>query len=185
MSNDKADLILHPVRMRILVTLAGRQMTPAQMAAVLPDVPQATLYRQVNRLYTGGVLTVVEERPVRGTVEKVYALSGENSAFLGADDVASFTKDDHLRVFTAFLATLLGDFGRYLDSRDQPDMVADAVGYSKIVLHLNDEELAGMSEIINTALLPLLNNPPAPGRKRRLFASITLPADDDLPQDEA
>src|SRR5258708_37343099 len=59
----RADLVLHPVRLRIILVFArGRRLTPQQVAAVLPDVPQATLYRQIERLYRGGALAVAAER---------------------------------------------------------------------------------------------------------------------------
>src|SRR5687767_2199950 len=52
---SRADLLAHPVRLRIIMALAGEQLTPQQIAAVLADVPPATLYRQINRLAEGGV----------------------------------------------------------------------------------------------------------------------------------
>ena len=46
----KTDIILHPVRMRILQNLATRNLTPLQLAEELVNVPQATLYRHLNKL---------------------------------------------------------------------------------------------------------------------------------------
>ena len=46
----KVDLILHPIRMRILMALSGSQKTSQQLADDLRDVPQATLYRLVAEL---------------------------------------------------------------------------------------------------------------------------------------
>jgi DNA-binding transcriptional ArsR family regulator len=178
MTNPKADLILHPLRMRIIMAIAGKQMTAQQLAVALTDVAQATLYRHLNKLADGGVLTVVEERPVRGTVEKVYTLNQQGS-FLGAADIADFTKEDHMRYFTAFVAILLGEFSQYLDASDKPDLVADGVGYSKVPMYLSDEEYRAMGEKINAQLLPLIQNQPAPGRRRRIFTSIILPAPDE------
>jgi hypothetical protein len=76
MAQTKSDLLLHPVRMRLVTELAGRQMTPGQLAAALPDVPQATLYRQINRLLEGGVFEVVAEQVVNGATERTYAVVG-------------------------------------------------------------------------------------------------------------
>ena len=91
MATTKPDLILHPLRMRIIMTIAGKQMTAQNLAAALPDIAQATLYRHINKLAQGGVLAVIEERPVRGTMEKVYSLS-QNAAFLGVSDIAEMSK---------------------------------------------------------------------------------------------
>ena len=79
MQPAKPDLILHPIRMRIILALAqGRSLTAQELGAALPDVAQATLYRHLNRLLKGGVLAVVDERQVRGAVERIYALREEN-----------------------------------------------------------------------------------------------------------
>ena len=74
MADSTVDLILHPVRLRILLALADNHWSARQIAQVMPDVAQATLYRHINALAEGNILQIVEERPVRGTVEKVYAL---------------------------------------------------------------------------------------------------------------
>ena len=178
MPTTKADLILHPLRMRIIMTIVGKQLTAQQLALTMPDIAQATLYRHLNKLAKGGVLAVVEERPVRGTLEKVYALN-EQGAFLGAADIADFTKDDHMRYFTAFVAILLGEFSQYLDSKEKPDLVADGVAYTKVAMYLSDEEFMNMAKQMNEALGSTLQNLPAPGRKRRMFTNIILPATDE------
>jgi DNA-binding transcriptional ArsR family regulator len=61
-----ADLLLHPVRLRILRAFLGdRALTTTELRTELPDVPPASLYRHVARLADGGVLSVVAERRVR------------------------------------------------------------------------------------------------------------------------
>lgn len=178
MPDTKADLLLHPLRMRIIMTIVGSQMTAQQLANTMPDIAQATLYRHLNKLAKGGILAVVEERPVRGTLEKVYALN-QQGAFLGAADIASFTKDDHMRYFTAFVAILLGEFSQYLESKEKPDLVANGVGYTKVALYLSDEEFMAMGKQMNEAIIPVMENTPAPGRKRRIFTNIVMPAPDE------
>ena len=67
------DVLMHPVRMRIMVALAGQQLTAQQLMTLLPDIAQATLYRHLSVLTEQQVLEVVEERPVRGTVDEAHA----------------------------------------------------------------------------------------------------------------
>src|SRR5687767_9335525 len=110
-----ADLLLHPVRLRVLQALLdGRALTTAQIGAHLPDVATATLYRHVHTLVEAGVLEVVGEQRVRGAVERTYRLNGP-AAELDADALAAMTPDDHRRAFIAFVASLLADFDRYLE----------------------------------------------------------------------
>ncbi len=70
MNKTRQDLLLHPVRQRILLATAGRRVTAQQLVNAMPDVPQATLYRNINKLAGAGLLVVVGERRVRNTVEK-------------------------------------------------------------------------------------------------------------------
>ncbi len=171
------DLVLHPIRMRIITSLAGREMTAQQLAETLGDVPPATLYRHLNRLTEAGILVLAAERHVRGTVEKVYTLCNQ-SIILNAEDFANLSREDHLRYFTTFVATLLDDFSHYIHKTGPLDLAADGVGYQKIPFELSDEEFLALAQAINAAIIPYLNYPPAPGRKRRLFTTIVMPADE-------
>ncbi len=173
MATSRADMILHPVRLRLLATLARRQLTARQLSELLPDVPQATLYHHLGILTRAGLLRIVSERPVRGTVEKRYALA-DDYTMLSPADLAHVSRDDHLRYFTIFVATLLGDFARYLQQDAPIDLFADGASYSETPFYLSDDELTQAAKAVNQALLPFLRNEPAPHRRRRLFALITF-----------
>ena len=155
---------------------AGR---PNELAGELSDVGPATLYRHINTLRQAGAIAVVEERPARGTPERVYALV-EGAGELSPDHL---TDEDHLRYFTMFIAGLLDDFGRYL-ARDNVDVLADGVGYRQVALELTDREFAELTgrefaELtgrLNAALAPALSNRPAQRRKRRALTTIVIPA---------
>ena len=83
-----ADLLLHPVRLRIVEAfLVDRALTTSQLRAELPEVPAGSLYRHVARLVAGGVLSVVSERRVRGALERTYVLR-TSAARLSADEIA-------------------------------------------------------------------------------------------------
>ena len=175
------DIALHPVRMRILMLLAGKQgLTPQQMAEQMSDVPQATLYRHINKLAQAGLLVVTADRPVRGTLEKVYAFNQTTSPFVSEEAAVtafnSLSRAEHQRYFTTFVLTLVDDFTRYLNHRQGDlDMAADGVGYHKIPLFLSDVEMGQMAVALNQALLPFLNLQDTPERKKRIFSTIMLP----------
>lgn len=170
------DLILHPVRMRIILALAGGgAATTAELAERLADVPPATLYRHLKVLWRGGILAVAEERRVRGATERRFVLH-PGAASLGPDDLAAASRDDHLRWFATFLAGLLDGFGRYLD-RGAPDLARDGVGYREVVLQLADAQIAELSLALNAALAPFVAQTPGAGRSPRLLATVLMPAD--------
>ena len=171
-----ADLLLHPVRLRIVQAFLGdRALTTSALRDELADVPPASLYRQVARLVEAGVLAVVAERRVRGAVERTYVLR-LTAASMNPDDVAAMTADDHRQAFMAFVAGLLGDADRYL-ARGDIDPVRDGASYRLAGLWLDDAEYAELLRELTRVLLPRAANPPAPGRKRRILATVLLPGE--------
>ena len=169
-----ADLLLHPLRLRIVQAFLGdRQLTTGQLLAELTDIPPATLYRQVATLAKAGVLLVVDERQVRGTVERTYALSLQD-AQLDSDDLRAMTPDDHRRAFMGFVASLLADFDGYLAS-GEIDFERDGAGYRSVALWLTDDELTGLFTEIGAAVQARSTNTPVGGRRRRMLSTVLLP----------
>jgi hypothetical protein len=173
-----ADLLLHPVRLRIVQAFLGdRALTTTELRAELPDVPAASLYRQIARLVDAGVLGVVSERRVRGAVERTYILRLA-AAHIGVGELEKMTVDDHRQAFIAFVAGLLGDFDRYLAGGDI-DLLRDGVSYNLTGMWLDDEELRDLLRDIARVFEPRLANAPKPGRKRRILGSVLLPGGSD------
>lgn len=167
------DVLLHPIRLRIVQTLAGQPMRTRRIKEQLPDVPQASLYRHLGRLLAGGLIQVVDEQPVRGTVERTYALV-EEAVSLDEGDLEGTGMQEHLRFFSTFLGTLVADYAAYLESSEL-DLGADRVGYRQIPLWLSDDEFDKMIEEIRRAVGRRLSNEPGPGRRRRLLTTIVMP----------
>jgi Helix-turn-helix domain len=174
---SSADLLLHPVRLRIVQAFLGeRPLTTAQLSAELSDVPSASLYRHVARLVDAGVLQVVSERRVRGALERTYMLRLA-AASIGPDEIASMSADDHRQAFMAFVAGLLADVDRYLQ-RDDADPLRDGVGYRMAGMWLDDAEHAELLRDLVRVLQPRLANAPRKGRRRRILATVLLLGDD-------
>lgn len=172
-----ADLILHPVRLRIIQAFLGdRALTTTELRSDLPDVAPATLYRQVARLVDAGVLGIVAERRVRGATERTYVLR-VSSANIGLDELESMSAEDHRHAFTAFVAGLLADFDRYL-ARGDVDLVRDGVSYRLAGMWLDDAEFVELMRDLTRVLQPRVANPPRAGRRRRILGYVLLPGDD-------
>ncbi len=142
---------------------------------VLGDVAQATLYRHLKQLHQGGLVEVVDERQVRGGVERTYRVVSE-AVSLGVEDLADADADDHFRYLATFLGTLLTDYSRYLES-GPVDLEADRVGYRQIPLWLSDDELDELLDEFRMSLRTRLDLQPHPSRRRRLVNTIVMPDD--------
>lgn len=169
----KMDLILHPVRLKIVQSLLnGKTMTVQQLAERVEDVPQATLYRHLKKLLEANILSVVQENQIRGTVEKVYALN--EPAIQSHEDLLNLTKEEHLEMFMHFTTHLMGMYEAYLE-KDNPDLVKDGVTYRVANVHLSDEEFMETAQEIGKVVLKAMKNEPSPERKSRNIATIVIP----------
>jgi len=170
------DLLLHPIRLRILQSLLGdRSLTTAQLRDELSDIPAATLYRHISKLVDAGVLSVVNERRVRGAVERTYILRTA-AASVNLAEVSKMSTEDHRKMFLAFVAGLMAEYDRYLE-KGNVNLVRDGVSYSLSGMWLSDNELKELRSELITALQPRLANAPKPGRKRWLLGVEIFPGD--------
>jgi hypothetical protein len=168
-----ADLLLHPVRLRIIKAFLGdRALTTSQLAAELDDVPAGSVYRHVSRLAREGVLQVVAEQRVRGAVERTYTLR-QAAASMQPGELAAMTPADHARAFTAFIAGILDHFDRYIATNPaEPEREA---GYRMAAMWLTDEEYAKFVMDLVAVIQPRLANSPDKGRRRHILYSVALP----------
>lgn len=180
MSDTRASLLLHPVRLRILQAALGREVTTAQLAAAMPDVPTASLYRHVAALVDGGVLEVAAERAVRGATERTLRVAVA-AAHLGSEDVGSLSNTDHLDGVTAFLGGILQSATDYLTSPGAAPS-RDGLGYRQAALWADEQELEDFLEQLRDLLARAAARPAAPGRRRRVFTTVLVP---DPPTSEA
>jgi DNA-binding transcriptional ArsR family regulator len=171
---DTLELLLHPVRMRILHAMSGGvRRTTSEMLARLPDVSKATVYRHVSLLAEAGVLEIVSEQRVHGAVERSYRLYRPR-AVIDPDAAASMTLEEHRHGFAAAMAALVAEFNTYLNQSDA-DPTADKVGYRQIPLWLSQEERADLITQMHTILVSHMDNQPGPDRSLHLLSPILFP----------
>jgi helix-turn-helix protein len=171
-----AELLLHPVRLRIIQAFLGdRALTTSQLSAELSDVPAASLYRQVATLVRAGVLQVVAERRVRGAIERTYVLRLA-AASIPPDEAAAMTPAEHRQAFAAFVAGLQAAADRYF-ARPDLDVLKDKGSYRLAGLWLDDAEYDAMLADLVRVLAPRLANGPRKGRRRRILATVLIPGE--------
>lgn len=172
-----SEILLHPVRLRIVQTFLGdRELTTAQLAASLDDVPAGSLYRHIALLAEAGILQVASERRIRGSVERTYILA-KAAASIGPGELAAMTPEQHSQAFVAFAAGLMANFDRYL-AAGTPDLVRDGVGYNINAMWMTDAEFVEFARDLAVVYQSRVENGPGEGRTRRLAANVILPAPD-------
>ncbi|NMD71353.1 helix-turn-helix domain-containing protein [Bacillus sp. DNRA2] len=170
---SKAELILHPVRLKIIQSLTnGKHLTAHAIAERNKEIPQATLYRQLNTLLEAEIIQVVKENPIRGTIEKVYALN--EPSIQSQQDLLNLSKEEHLELFMTFTTQLLAQYEAYLDKEDI-DLVRDGVSYRIGKLYLSDAEFKELVMKMGSLLQDAMQHEPSPERKARNLATIIIP----------
>ncbi|MFE0784423.1 helix-turn-helix domain-containing protein [Streptomyces mutabilis] len=169
-----ANLLLHPVRMRILQTLVGAgELTTAQLRERLPDVSPATMYRHVATLTQAGILEVVHERRVRGTVERSYRVR-QDEALVDEDARTAMSKEDHRQAFTVFTGAMMADFDRYL-AREDTEPAREGVLYRQGAVWATPEEFAELVEELEAVVARRTGHGAGDGRVRHIISLALVP----------
>ncbi len=168
------DLLLHPVRLRVVHALSGgRELSTGELCARMPEVSKVTVYRHVALLMEAGFLAVADEHRVRGAVERRYRLRQDRPA-VDAEAAAAMSLEDHRRGFAAAMVVLIAEFSAYLD-REGANPTSDLVSYRQSTIWLSPDELTQLVDELLTVLEPSLSKGPAPGRVPHLLSPIIFP----------
>lgn len=174
MEQKMMDCFTHPIKCKLLLELySGGQATAKQLAEVYSDIPQATLYRYLKRMTNDGILKVVEEHQVRGTVEKTYAVTQS----LDANEEEMFGEisgDAYMQMFMQYVFGFIRRFQEYC-KRPDIDIPKDQSGFSLAPIYATDEELAAALKGYAKIIQPLYKNKPTPDRKSRTLGLIISP----------
>jgi hypothetical protein len=178
MPTSKADVISHPIRARLILAISGRTLTTQQIATLLPDIPRASLYRHIRELADADVLTVVEEKRVRGTLEKTYAVRPEATR-LTPEDMANTSHEEYLRLVTRFLGAMTHVYQAYLAQKE--DALPREAFTRGIPLYLTTDEFQALKRQLLELLKPLEANEPTQARRRRIVCLLGVPDQPDPP----
>ncbi len=166
---DINEILLNPVRIRIIQELAARQnVTASELCAVISDVPRTTMYRHISVLLDSGIVSVVAEKKIRGSLERTLALN-----------VGEITKHNTLenasRNALAFLLNRYARLHAYF-SQAGADPGKDKIFLNTTVMMLDDAEFDAFLTELRDLLLKF-SFKAGEGRRARDISVISCPAD--------
>lgn len=137
---NKADVLMHPVRMNMVQVLFRHKdegLTPLEMVKILKDVPQATLYRHLQKLIDAHIIRVLKEKKVRAVSEKYYTINEDELTF---DQIEweSHSTEDKLNYFAFYQILLKSRYEDYLNKTESKGDAAHAT-FSISELQLGDD----------------------------------------------
>ncbi|MGL5676549.1 MAG: helix-turn-helix domain-containing protein [Cellulosilyticaceae bacterium] len=161
---DSSKLFLNPVRMRIIQYLVlNPEATSNEIITYIDDVPRTTLYRHLKMLEENGVIDVVRENRIRGTMEKVYGLNLSYTSNEGEEQSAN-----------AFFLGLLADFQNYF-KEETHDANKDMLMFRTSLLIADDEEFLAFLTEYGQLLRKYMGNEMQGERKQRRVSIISSP----------
>jgi DNA-binding transcriptional ArsR family regulator len=122
---EQAKLLTDPFKLKLLERFAGGPVTTKQVADRMGE-KAPRLYRHVDALVDEGLLTLVEEKPKRGTIERYYTTVADR--FEVDPDLfstVSEVRDDALQIIRAVLRDTESDLVRYFDRHKNVRIEAD------------------------------------------------------------
>lgn len=168
------DCLTNPIKCKLLLEIyASGQVTAKHLAEIYNDIPQATLYRYLKRMTSDGILKVVEENQIRGTVEKTYSLAVDLKAG-STVEIVKYSGEAYMQMFVQYMLGFLKQFQDYCNEPDI-NIVEDQSGFSLAPIYLTNDELVSVVKKIAEILTPLRENKPAKDRKLRTIGIIVSP----------
>ncbi|MCI9053295.1 MAG: helix-turn-helix domain-containing protein [Lachnospiraceae bacterium] len=168
------ECITNPVKCKLLLEIySQKQITAKHLSDILGDIPQATLYRNLKKMLNDGILKVVDETQIRGTVERTYALAFN----LDSDFEAILTENSgtlYMQVFMQFFLGFAKQFQQYC-KLPNINIKEDMSGFSLSHLYLSDEELTELIKNISSIIKNTEKNKLKTERKLRTLGIIVSP----------
>jgi DNA-binding HxlR family transcriptional regulator len=169
------DCIVNPVKSQIILSIQEKgECTAKELLSSQNDIPQATLYRTLNRLVDSGILKIVAENKVRAVTEKVYAL---NESFLNVNQSIIEQNDGeaYFKLFTNFIIVLMKEFQSYAE-KPSINIIKDVSGFSAAPIYATGEEMIEIGNKFKEIIAPYqTRNTSSKEQNMRILATIITP----------
>lgn len=168
MQEDFLKAIANPQRQRMIqfIVLNGKA-TVSEIAKELTDIPKPSLYRHIKILLDAGCIEIVDEKAVRGAVEKTYAMAERPLTDVTQNDIEVIIQNQLLMISSSFT--------KYFANKNaQPQK--DMLSVNTATLYLTDNEFADFYKRLSELLGLYLANKPGKGKKQRTVTFISSPA---------
>lgn len=164
---DLIKILSNSTRVRIVQYLQSKgDATTKQIADYLSDIPVPTIYRHINYLIGVELVTVKEERKVRGSIERLLSIN----------EAKVYESGDISDIAFQFLLDIYVKYCKYCQQPGN-DPMKDKLGFATSVFRLGDSD---MDELVNEmkALLEKYESKSGnSGEKLRSISIISTPTE--------
>lgn len=172
---NKADILLHPVRMKIIRTLMKNNkhgLTPLEMANILEDVSQATLYRHIHQLAEADIIRVLKEKKVRAVTEKYYVVNMEQATFT-QEEWENYAIPEKLNYYSYYQLSLYNLYENYLH-KAEAEKKDDAATLSMVDLNLDEPTFQAFQQELSDLMMKYHNKSIEEPKQNKISRSIGI-----------
>ncbi|MCP1164444.1 MULTISPECIES: transcriptional regulator [Bacillus] len=158
--SNKVEILMHPVRMKICQVLMRHKedgLTPLEMVKIIKNVPQATLYRQLQTMVDSGIVHVIKEKKVKSVSEKYYAINEEDAKIEGSE-WKGLSDDEKLNYISYYQLSLMTQYQSYLKKLEEQNNQEDKATFSVVEFKLDDEHFGKFQNELNELMIKYYNN---------------------------
>lgn len=167
---NKVEILMHPVRIKICQALLRNRdhgLTPLEMVKMLKDVPQATLYRQIQILVDASIISIIQEKKVKSVSEKYYAIN-ENEIKIDGAEWSQVSTEEKLNYISYYQLLLMTQYKDYLEKLEEENSREDRSTFSVVELKIDENHFTQFQNELNELMTKYFrapsNNPEAPTR---------------------
>ena len=141
---DRAKLLIHPIRTRIVHILLEGPATTKQLCKRMPHIPASSIYRSIKKLLDGSAIQATDFRTVNGIVEKLYALKGKPA--LTSGEYQSMTREELIDNLMRFQNYVLSDFSDAAQGKTPSDFSREGAGFASWSVRADQETFRKLRE---------------------------------------
>ncbi|WP_274309939.1 helix-turn-helix domain-containing protein [Solibacillus daqui] len=156
---NKVEILMHPVRIKISQALLRNRehgLTPLEMVKILKDVPQATLYRQLQILVDAGIISVIQEKKVKSVSEKYYAIN-ENEIRINGDEWSQVSTEEKLDYISYYQLLLMTQYKNYLEKLEEENSREDRSTFSVVELKIDENHFTQFQNELHELMTKYFN----------------------------
>ena len=174
MNQSIMESVKHPVKCKLLLEILNcKQTTAKHLSETFSDIPTATLYRYLKKMTADGILKIINQTQVRGTIEKTYALAIDLKMEM-SDILEKNSGEAYMQTFIQYMLGFAEQFQEYC-KKDDIDIAKDKSGFSLAPLYLSDEELEDFMRSYLMITEKYKDNSATKDRKLRSIGLIIAP----------
>ncbi len=160
-------VLTDPVSNHILQMLRLKgKMTISDILTENNNIPRATVYRKMDKLFEVGAIYIIESHKVRGQIENCYAVK---EMYISGE-----TNDESMKVVTMSLMQILNQFDDYFRN-DNTDVDRDKLFLHNYTVSLSDEDYTSMIKEIFQIVDKYLKKENKPNSKLRSLYLLSVP----------